>query len=183
MNDLHNIKVAILSENGFEESELFSPKAALEEAGATVDVISPHATSIRGWNHGEWGKEIKVDKDIGDVSASEYDALFLPGGVMNPDKLRMNEEAVDFAAHFLKEGKPLAAICHGPQTLIETGLLKGRTMTSYPSLKTDLKNAGVHWVDKEVVVDQGFITSRSPADLPVFNKRMVEELLSITNQQ
>jgi protease I len=102
---------------------------------------------------------------------------------MNPDKLRMNEEAVDFAAHFLKEGKPLAAICHGPQTLIETGLLKGRTMTSYPSLKTDLKNAGVHWVDKEVVVDQGLITSRSPADLPVFNKRMVEELLSITNQQ
>lgn len=175
MNDLHNLKVAILSENGFEESELFSPKAALEEAGATVDIISPHPKSIKGWNHGKWGKEIKVDKDISDVSASEYDALFLPGGVMNPDKLRMNEEAVDFAAHFLKEGKPLAAICHGPQTLIETGLLKGRKMTSYSSLKTDLKNAGVHWVDQEVVVDQGLITSRSPADLPAFNKRMLEE--------
>ncbi len=172
---LNNRRVAILSENGFEESELFSPKAALEEAGASVEVISPHPKSIQGWNNGKWGKEIKVDKDIGDVSASEYDALFLPGGVMNPDKLRMNEEAVDFAAHFLKEGKPLAAICHGPQTLIETGLLKGRKMTSYSSLKTDLKNAGVHWVDQEVVVDQGLITSRSPADLTAFNKKMVEE--------
>lgn len=175
MKSLHNRRVAIVSENGFEESELLDPKAALEEAGATVDVISPHKENIQGWNHGKWGTEVKVDRDIGDVAASEYDALFLPGGVMNPDKLRMNEEAVDFAAHFLKEGKPLAAICHGPQTLIETGLLKGRTMTSYPSLKTDLKNAGAHWVDKDVVVDHGLITSRSPADLPVFNKRMVEE--------
>ena len=175
MRSLTNLQVAIVSENGFEESELTSPKAALEEAGATVHVISPHPNSIRGWNHGEWGKEIKVDKDIGNVAAEDYDALFLPGGVMNPDKLRMSEEAVDFARHFLREGKPVAAICHGPQTLIETGLLKGRTMTSYPSLKTDLKNAGVHWEDKEVVVDHGLITSRSPADLPAFNKKMVQE--------
>jgi protease I len=175
MKDLQNLKVAIVSENGFEESELISPKVALEEAGATVHVISPHPNKIKGWNHGDWGKEIKVDRNIGDVAAAEYDALFLPGGVMNADKLRMSEEAVDFAKHFLREGKPVAAICHGPQTLIETGLLKGRTMTSYKSLKTDLKNAGVHWVDKEVVVDDGLITSRSPADLPAFNKRMVEE--------
>lgn len=175
MGSLTNVQVAIVSENGFEESEMTSPKAALEEAGATVHVISPHPNNIRGWNDGDWGKEIKVDKNIGDVAAEDYHALFLPGGVMNPDKLRMSEEAVDFAKHFLKEGKPVAAICHGPQTLIETGLLKGRTMTSYPSLKTDLKNAGVQWEDKEVVVDQGLITSRSPADLPAFNKRMVLE--------
>lgn len=175
MGSLTNVRVAIVSENGFEESELISPKAALEEAGAIVHIISPHPNSIRGWNDGDWGKEIKVDKDIGDVAAAEYDALLLPGGVMNPDKLRMSEEAVDFVKHFLKEGKPVAAICHAPQTLIETGLLKGKTMTSYKSLKTDLENAGAQWVDKEVVVDDGLITSRSPADLPAFNKRMVEE--------
>lgn len=172
---LDGVKVAILSENGFEESELFSPKEALEKAGAKVDVLSLHKGKIRGWNHGKWGKEIEVDQEIGDVSASDYDALFLPGGVMNPDKLRMSAEAVDFAKHFLKEGKPLGAICHGPQTLIETGLLKGRTMTSYRSLKTDLENAGVNWVDKEVVVDNGLITSRSPDDLPIFNTMIIKE--------
>src|SRR5690606_3891920 len=175
MGSLTNVKVAIISENGFEESEMTSPKAALEEAGATVHVISPQSNSILGWNDGDWGKEIKVDKNIGDVAASDYDALYWPGGVMNPDKLRTNEEAIDFAKHFLKEGKPVAAICHGPQTLIETEMLKGKTMTSYKSVKTDLENAGVQWVDEEVVVDGALITSRSPAELPAFNKRMVEE--------
>jgi len=173
---LTNRKIAILSENGFEESELTSPKAALEAAGGKVEVISPHEGHIRAWKNGNWGKEIKIDKHLDEAVASDYDALMLPGGVMNPDKLRMNKTAVAFATHFLKEGKPVAAICHGPQTLIETGMLEGRTMTSYLSVKTDLENAGVKWEDKEVVVDQGLVSSRSPEDLPAFNKKMVEEI-------
>ena len=172
---LANRKIAFLSESGFEEIELTSPREALEEAGAEVFIISPQKESIIGWNHNNWGKEVKVDKSINDASAADYDALFLPGGVMNPDKLRMNQAAVNFVKEFLKAGKPVAAICHGPQTLIETGMLTGRTMTSYPSLKTDLENAGAKWVDEEVVVDHGLITSRNPSDLPAFNKKMIEE--------
>lgn len=175
MNTLANRKVAILTENGFEEIELTSPREALEEAGAKVFIISPQKESVLGWKHHDWGREIKVDKHISEASASDYDALFLPGGVMNPDKLRLNQEAVNFTKEFLKVGKPVAAICHGPQTLIETGMLKGRTMTSYPSLKTDLKNAGVTWVDEEVVVDNKLITSRNPDDIPAFNKKIIEE--------
>jgi len=175
MSRLNNLKVAILTENGFEESELLSPKTALEAEGAQVHVISPQKDMVRSWKDGNWGMELKVDKDISEAQPSEYDAVMLPGGVMNPDKLRMNKDAVRFVEHFFETGKPIAAICHGPQTLIETDMLKGKEMTSYPSLKTDLENAGVRWVDKEVVVDNGLVTSRSPKDLPAFNKKMIEE--------
>lgn len=175
MRELENKKVAILTENGFEESELTSPKKALEEAGAQVFIVSPQKDSVKAWDKTNWGIELKVDKEIGAASPDDYDALLLPGGVMNPDTLRGNEKAVAFAKAFLDAKKPVAAICHGPQTLIETGLLKGREMTSYSSIKTDLINAGVNWVDREVVVDQGLVTSRSPEDLPAFNSKMIEE--------
>jgi protease I len=176
MSRLSNKKVAILATHGFEESELTSPKQALEEAGAQVDVISFEKGSIKAWKDKDWGQEVNVDKLLSEVSADDYDALMLPGGVMNPDKLRMKKEAVAFTAQFFEQGKPIAAICHGPQTLIETDMLKGREMTSYPSLKTDLENAGANWVDKEVVVDQGLVTSRTPDDLPAFNRKMIEEI-------
>jgi protease I len=175
-NDLKNKKIAILTENGFEEVELTSPMNALEQAGATVDVISAEQGKVKAWNHDHWSIEVPVDKNLDEANAANYDMLMLPGGVMNPDKLRQNQKAVAFARHFLETGKPVAAICHGPQTLIETGMLKGRTMTSYPSLQTDLKNAGVNWVDREVVVDKGLVTSRTPKDLDAFNKKMIEEL-------
>src|SRR6201995_1130246 len=152
MKSLQGKKVAILTETGFEEVELTSPKQALEEAGAEVHIISPQKEKVKAWDHDHWSIELNVDKNIEDVKESDYDALVLPGGVLNPDKLRTNKTAVDFVREFLDSGKPVAAICHGPQTLIETGLLEGRTMTSYPSIKTDLMNAGVDWVDREVVV-------------------------------
>jgi protease I len=176
MGKLTGKKVAILTENGFEESELTSPKKALEEAGATVHIVSPQKDKVKGWNHDHWSIELNVDVTVDKADPDNYDALVVPGGVMNPDLMRANKDCVDFAATFLEEGKPVAAICHGPQLLIETGLLKGREMTSYHSVKTDLKNAGVQWVDKEVVVDQGLVTSRSPEDLEAFNKKMVEEI-------
>ena len=176
MATLSNKRVAILTEEGFEQVELTSPLEALKNAGAQVDVISPKSGKIKAWNHTDWGIEIDVDKELSTVSPDDYDALVLPGGVMNPDKLRMNKEAVAFVSAFLEEGKPVAAICHGPQVLIETGMIGGRNMTSYPSLQTDLKNAGVHWVDQEVVVDNGLVTSRTPNDLPAFNKKMIEEI-------
>src|ERR1700749_233606 len=169
MKSLKGKKFAILTETGFEEVELTSPKQALEEAGAEEHIVSPHKEKVKAWNHDHWSIELTVDKNIEDVKESDYDALVLPGGVLNPDKLRTNKTAVDFVREFLDSGKPVAAICHGQQTLIETGLLEGRTMTSYPSVKTDLMNAGVNWVDKEVVVDHGLVTSRSPKDLPAFN--------------
>lgn len=176
MKSLNNKKVAILTENGFEEVELTSPKKALEEAGATVEIVSPQKEKVKAWDHDHWSIELKVDKNIEEANADDYDAIVLPGGVMNPDKLRTNKKAVQFAQEFLEAGKPVAAICHGPQTLIETGLLEGRTMTSYPSLQTDLKNAGADWVDREVVVDNGLVTSRKPDDLKAFNKKMIEEI-------
>jgi protease I len=168
--------VAILAENGFEEVELTSPMNALEQAGATVHIISPQNDKVKAWNHDHWSIELQVDKNLTDANPEDYDMLVLPGGVLNPDKLRLNKEAVSFAQHFLEQGKPVAAICHGPQTLIETGMIDGKTMTSYWSVKTDLVNAGVNWVDKEVVVDNGLVTSRSPEDLEAFNKKMIEEL-------
>src|SRR5690606_4725371 len=168
MSKLENKKIAILSEDGFEESELVSPKTALEEAGATVHIVSPQKEQIRSWDKEYWGITLGVDKNIAAVSVDGYDALLLPGGVMNPDKLRENNDAVAFVKNFIKSGKPIAAICHGPQILIETGLLKGRKMTSYPSIRTDLINAGVNWEDKEVIVDKGLVTSRSPKDLDAF---------------
>jgi len=176
MASLENKKIAILTEEGFEQVELTSPKEALKAAGATVHVISPKSGTIKAWDKTNWGIEVDVDKALSDVSPDDYDALVLPGGVMNPDKLRQNKEAVAFASAFLDEGKPVAAICHGPQLLIETGMLKGRKLTSYPSLQTDLENAGAKWVDEEVVVDNGLVTSRRPADLEAFNKRMIEEI-------
>ena len=176
MEKLKGKTVAILTENGFEEVELTNPKQALEEAGATVHIISPQKEKVIGWNHDHWSIEVPVDKNISDARADDYDALMLPGGVLNPDKLRRNKEAVEFAKDFLETGKPVAAICHGPQLLIETGLLEGRDMTSYPSVQTDIKNAGATWHDREVIVDNGLVTSRSPKDLEAFNKKMIEEI-------
>jgi protease I len=172
---LKNRKIAILATDGFEQSEFTKPRQALVEAGATVQVISPDSDTIRGWDNKNWGKEFTVEARVEDVSADDYDGLMLPGGVMNPDKLRMNKQVVDFVKEFFDQGKPVAAICHAPQLLIETGALKGRKLTSYPSIRTDLENAGAQWEDSEVVVDAGLTTSRSPDDLPAFNKKMVEE--------
>ena len=176
MKKLNDIKIAILTENGFEQVELTRPKAALENAGAKVDVISPQRGKVKAWDKTDWGIEVKVDQELANVKPADYDALVLPGGVMNPDKLRQNGDAVNFVKEFLKSGKPIAAICHGPQILIETGLLKGKTMTSFPSLKTDLRNAGVNWVDKEVVHFENLITSRKPADLDAFNEELIKTL-------
>jgi protease I len=169
-------KVAILTEDGFEEVELTSPMEALKAAGVEVHVISSKAGTVKAWNHDHWSIEVPVDKLLNEVKPEDYDMLLLPGGVMNPDTLRQNKDAVAFAQYFIEQAKPLAAICHGPQLLIETGMLNERNLTSYPSLQTDLKNAGVIWEDKEVVVDNGLVTSRSPADLEAFNKKMLEEL-------
>ena len=176
MADLHGKTVAILTENGFEESELTIPKKALEDAGAMVHIVSPQQEKVKGWKNGNWSTELRVDKVVSDVKADNYDALMLPGGVINPDKLRRSKEAIEFAKDFLETGKPVAAICHGPQLLIETGLLEGREMTSFFSIKTDLENAGANWHDREVVVDNGLVTSRSPEDLDAFNKKMIEEI-------
>lgn len=170
-------KIAILTENGFEEEELTSPKRALEEAGATVHILSPQEKKVRAWAHDHWSIELPVDIPVSKADIEDYDALVIPGGVINPDKMRINKDCVVFAKEFLESGKPVAAICHGPQLLIETGMLSGRELTSYPSLKTDLKNAGANWVDKEVVIDNGLVTSRSPKDLPAFNKKLIEEIL------
>ena len=176
MKNIEGKKVAILTENGFEESELTSPKTALEQAGATVHIISPQKEKVKGWKDGNWSIELKVDKPLENADADDYDALVIPGGVINPDLMRRDGNCVNFAKSFLQAGKPVAAICHGPQLLIETGMLKGRNMTSFHSISTDLKNAGAHWLDKEVVVDNGLVTSRSPKDLEAFNKKLVEEV-------
>jgi len=176
MARLSNKRVAILTEEGFEQIELTSPLEALRNAGATVDVISPKSGKVKAWNKTDWGIEVKVDKQLSMVSPDDYDALVLPGGVLNPDKLRQNKEAVAFVSAFVDEGKPIAAICHGTQMLIETGMMSGRNLTSFPSLETDFKNAGAHWVDQEVVADNGLVTSRKPADLPAFNRKMIEEI-------
>jgi protease I len=176
MPQLKNLRVAILTENGFEQSELTSPKEAMEQAGVKVDIVSPQAKEVKAWDVDNWGISIPVDVTLDNAKPGDYDGLMLPGGVLNPDKLRMNPKAVNFVKHFLEEGKPLASICHGPQTLIETKMIQGKKMTSYPSVKTDLMNAGVNWVDEEVVVDNGLVTSRSPKDLNAFNKKLLEEL-------
>ena len=175
-NQLKGKKVAIVVANGFEEVELTRPLEALKNAGATVDIISPEEKSVRAWAETDWGKDYPVDKNIKDVIAQEYDALVLPGGVMNPDHLRTNDRVIAFVTGFFDDSKPIAAICHGPWTLIETGELDGRKMTSFKSLKTDLENAGALWVDEEVVTDNGLVTSRTPKDLPAFCKKMIEEI-------
>ncbi len=172
---ISQIRVAILATDGFEQSELMEPMRALKEAGARVDVVSIEGGSIRGWKDKDWGDSVPVDLTLNEAHPDDYQALVLPGGLMNPDTLRSNTDAVRFASAFTTSGKPIAAICHGPQLLIETGILRGRTVTSYPSLVTDLMNAGAHWVDEPVVTDMGLVTSRKPADLPVFCKKMIEE--------
>lgn len=176
MKKLQGRRVAILVENGFEESELTSPMQALKDAGAEVHIVSPREGSVRGWSNGNWSIEVPVDVRITDADPEAYDALMLPGGVINPDLLRRNRDCVMFAKDFLEEGKPVAAICHGPQLLIETGMLNGREMTSLAAIKTDLINAGARWYDKEVVVDAGLVTSRTPKDLEAFNEKMIEEI-------
>lgn len=173
--ELRNKRIAALVDNGFEQSELLEPKKALENAGATVDVVSPQPSKVKGWTHTNWGEEVKVDVHLDKANADDYDAILLPGGVMNPDKLRANEQAVRFVQSFVDAKKPIAAICHGPWTLIEAGAVRGRTLTSWPSLKTDLKNAHAIWVDQECVVDDGLVTSRKPDDIPAFNRKMIEE--------
>lgn len=169
-------KVAILTENGFEEVELTSPKKALEDAGAIVHIVSPQPQNVKAWNHDHWSIELPVDVELKNANPEDYDMLLIPGGVINPDQMRTNSACVQFAQHFIEQGKPLAAICHGLQLLIETGMISTRKLTSYPSIKTDLLNAGALWEDKEVVVDNGLVTSRSPKDLDAFNKKVIEEL-------
>ena len=176
MGTLTGKKIAILTENGFEEVELTSPKKALEAAGAEVRIVSPQKDKVRAWDKDHWSIDLPVDEVLDNAKPEDYDALVLPGGVMNPDKLRQNKKAVEFAQQFLEAGKPVAAISHGPQLLIETGMIEGRNMTSYPSLRTDLENAGVIWVDQEVVTDNGLVTSRTPKDLDAFNKKAIEEI-------
>ena len=168
-------KVAILVADGFEQVELTAPKEALEDAGAETEIVSPAGEKVKGWDMKDWGKKFKVDVPLKKANADDYDALLLPGGVMNPDKLRMDKKAVDFVRAFFEAGKPIAAICHGPWTLIDAGIAEGRKLTSYPSIKADLKNAGAEWVDEVVVVDNGLVTSRKPADILAFNRKMIEE--------
>ena len=174
-DQLRNKRIAALVENGFEQSELLEPKNALEAAGAKVDIVSPQNFRVTGWQHDDWGQGVSVDRQLEGADADEYDALLLPGGVMSPDKLRINPLAVRFVRSFVEAGKPIAAICHAPWTLIEAGAVRGRRMTSWPSLANDLRNAGAQWVDAECVVDNGLVTSRKPDDIPAFNKKMIEE--------
>jgi protease I len=171
---LEGKRVAILVADGFEQVELTGPKEALEEAGAVTRIVSPNEESVAGWHHYDAGDLFDVDVPLASADAADFDALLLPGGVANPDQLRMKPEAVEFVKAFFDAGKPVAAICHGPWTLIEAGAVEGRTMTSWPSIKTDLINAGAKWVDEQVVADNGLVTSRKPDDIPAFNQKMIE---------
>jgi protease I len=174
-NELKGKRVAIVATDMVEQVELLEPRKALDEAGAQTEVISIEPGKIRGFNHYDKGDEIPVDRTIEEASADEYDALMLPGGVGNPDVLRMDENVVSFVRDFFEQGKPVAAICHGPWTLVEAGVVRGRKLTSWPSIQTDIRNAGGNWVDEEVHVDQGLVTSRKPDDIPAFNAKMIEE--------
>lgn len=175
MKPLQGKRVAILVTDGFEQIELESPRDALDDAGALTDIISTKSGMVRGWKHTEWGDQFEVDRTLDQADPHEYDALLLPGGVISPDKLRVNPQAVEFVRDFFRHGKPVAAICHGPWTLINADVVEGRRMTSYKSVRLDLENAGARWVDEEVVVDNGLVTSRQPSDLPAFNRKMIEE--------
>jgi protease I len=176
MADTKNIKVAILVADGFEQIEMTSPRQAMQNDGITTELISPNAKVVRGFNHHDPGDSFMVDKPLDHARPEDYDALLLPGGVMNPDELRANKEVVAFVRAFFDAQKPVAAICHGPWTLIEAGVVEGRRLTSYHSIRTDLVNAGAQWVDEPVVVDSGLITSRSPDDLEAFNTKLIEEI-------
>lgn len=175
--ELSGTRAAILATDGFEESELFEPKAALEAVGVEVIVVSINSGKIKGWSGDSWGRSIEVDCTAVEAFGVDFDFLVLPGGVINPDKLRNDPDCVALVESFVNKKRPIAAICHGVQTLIETGMVKGRTLTSWPSLRTDLINAGANWIDEEVIVDHRLITSRKPADLPVFNQVMVKEFI------
>ncbi|MEY2486210.1 MAG: protease [Verrucomicrobiota bacterium] len=168
-------KVAILLADGFEQVEMTKPRKALEEAGAETKLVSPKAGQVEGMNHADKGDKFDVDLTLDEARPEEFDALMIPGGLMNPDTLRSTPEALDFARHFFHAGKPVAAICHAPWVLIDAGVVRGRTLTSWPAIKTDVKNAGGNWVDEEVVVDNGLVTSRKPDDIPAFNAKMIEE--------
>lgn len=173
--NIEGLKVAILVADGFEQRELTDPRTALDEAGAVTQIVSPMEGEVEGWNHYDKGDKFNVDVPLTDANANDFDALLLPGGVANPDQLRMNAQALDFIRSFFDSGKPVAVICHGPWTLIDAGVVEGREITSWPSIKQDLINAGAKWVDEEVVVDNGLVSSRKPEDIPAFNKKMIEE--------
>src|SRR5579875_657161 len=174
--DLHGKKIAFLATDGFEQVELTEPKKSLETAGAETEVIAPKSGEIRGWNKKEWGQSVGVDKTLDEARARDYDMLVLPGGVINPDHLRMEPKAVQFVKDFVATGRPVGAICHGPWMLVEAGVVEGKTMTSWPSVRTDLKNAGAKVVDEEVVTDGQFTTSRKPDDIPAFSRTLIERL-------
>jgi protease I len=168
-------KVAILVADGFEQIEMTKPREALEAAGAETKIVSPKSGQIQGMHHAEKGDKFDVDLTLDEARPEDFDALTIPGGLMNPDQLRSTPEALEFTRHFFREGKPVAAICHGPWVLIDAGVVRGRTLTSWPAIKTDVRNAGGNWVDEEVVVDNGLVTSRKPDDIPAFNEKMIEE--------
>jgi protease I len=174
-NDLNGKRVAILATDGVEQVELTEPRKALDDAGATTIVVSPKEGKIKAWQHDHWGDEIPVDRALSEANPADFDALMLPGGVMNPDHLRTDKQAVQFVKAFFQVGKPVAAICHGPWLLVEADVVRNRNLTSWPSLQTDIRNAGGDWVDREVVTDMGLVTSRKPDDIPAFNRKMVEE--------
>jgi protease I len=176
MKNLKKSNVAILATNGFEESELFEPKETLEKAGANVEVVSPESGKIKAWNHGNWSKEVAVSKTVKEASAEDYDMLILPGGVINPDKLRRDEKVVAFVREFFEKDKNVAVICHGSQTMIEAEVVKDRKMTSFSAIKKDLINAGANWVDEAVVIDKNLISSRNPGDLQEFNSQIIHIL-------
>jgi protease I len=171
---LEGKRVAILVEKGFEQVEMTEPRKALQDAGAKTDLISPQQKEVRAWKSKDWGDTFPVEVALDNANPDQYDALLLPGGVMNPDHLRMNPKAVRFVRMFFEQDKPIAAICHGPWMLVEADIVDGRTVTSWPSLKTDLKNSGAEWVDREVVVDNNILTSRNPNDIPAFNAKAIE---------
>ena len=175
MQTLLNKRIAILAADGFEQVELEKPRKALEDAGATTEIVSPSAGKIQGMNHEKIGDTVAVDVSLDKADAGNYDALMIPGGLINPDTLRSNKLALEFVRCFFANGKPVAAICHAPWVLIDADLVKGRTLTSWPAIQTDIKNAGGTWVDHEVVVDHGLVTSRKPDDIPAFNAKMIEE--------
>lgn len=182
-NELDGVRVAILVDNGFEQVELTEPRKALDAAGARTQIVSPQSGEVRGWNHTEWGDMQRVDRALDDSRADDFDALLLPGGVINPDKLRMQPKAMAFVKAFFDARKPVGAICHGPWSVIEVGAAHGRRMTSWPSLQTDLRNAGAEWLDEKVVVDGNLVTSRKPDDLPAFNEALIERFGAMRRQR